>query len=87
MDSTSVNDLDTEAAIALEQAAEAGYNRYFEGLIGCAEPPWNQLPLDHQFRLIDAQRCAVIAYLKRVDECTTSAHETLPSIGSIPDAE
>lgn len=42
-----------------ERMARASYEKYFEGQIGCCEDPWNELPLRHRDRLIDAQKAAI----------------------------
>lgn len=49
-------------AKALEAAAKAGYEDFFGSLIGCAEPPWEHLPFDHQLRLMMSTRASIMAY-------------------------
>ena len=45
----------------IERLARIQYEAYFSGVIGCAEPPWDQLPQTHRDRLTDSLR-AVFDY-------------------------
>jgi hypothetical protein len=54
--------LDEEpSAGAVERAAAAMYADYFEGLIGCCEPAWGDLPESHRDRCRRAMRAALAA--------------------------
>ena len=49
-------------AQAVEASAKAAYEAYFGNLIGCAEPAWHELSLEHQHRLIWAHKAGIEAY-------------------------
>lgn len=51
---------------AIEKAARAGYEKFFEG-VGELEPQWHELPLEHQFRLMQSQIAAVAAFLREAE--------------------
>ncbi len=57
----------------VERATVASYERYFEGLIGCCEPSWDQLPQEHRDRLMDAQRAAISAMREPTEAMLGSA--------------
>lgn len=52
----------------VEDCARAAYEHYFDGLIGCAELPWIELPESHKDRLIAAHKAGLTAILPRLSE-------------------
>lgn len=46
-----------------EAAARAAYEEYNSGLIGCCEPAWEELPVEHRERLIRATWAAIQEYM------------------------
>lgn len=51
-----------------ERAARAAYEAYFAGLIGCCEDAWDELPPEHQERLMRAQDAAIAAIREHLSE-------------------
>ena len=51
-----------------ETVARAAYETYFAGLIGCCEDAWDDLPLEHQERLMRAQDAAIAAVREHLSE-------------------
>lgn len=66
----------------IEKAARAQYEHYMEGLIGCCEPSWSDLPDSHKLRMVSSFAKGLEA-LRDPSEAMVDAGVTAPFGGTM----
>ena len=57
----------------IEKGAKAAYEKYNEGLIGCCEPSWDELPEDFKDRLRETTKAFIAAIREPTNEMVEAA--------------
>lgn len=69
----------------IERITRAAYEKFNENLIGCCEPPWDELPQSFKDRMMDAQRASVAAMREPSSEMLAVDVPDMPAGGGALD--